>query len=150
MFSEMISIYLNIENSVIDDNAKINDKFKHTSIHVILYICWCDIRRIYIFFLKLVCNNYFGFTWNEGTDGKNAMRLSGYSILISNDSWPNSSCYKDPKSPNLTSLNENDCKATTQYIWFYQQYRAPYDCAPILEICEVQVFGMVHFLREMK
>nr|ACH42087.1 predicted protein tyrosine phosphatase [Crassostrea gigas] len=44
-------------------------------------------------------------------------------------------------SPNLPSINENKCLATTQYIWFYQSHNSSEDCAPMLEICEVQVYG---------
>lgn len=33
----------------------------------------------------------------------------------------------------------------TQYIWFYQPYRSSTDCAPMLEICEVQVYGITLF-----
>lgn len=73
------------------------------------------------------------------------IRLPGYSILFSNASWPNLSCYKDPKSQNLSSIIEKECRATTQYIWFYQPYKSPDDCAPMLEICEVQVYGIKLF-----
>lgn len=79
----------------------------------------------------------------KGTDGKNTIRLPGYSILVSNESWPNSSCYRDPMSPNLPSINENECLATTQYIWFYQSHNSSEDRVPMLEICEVQVYGNI-------
>lgn len=87
--------------------------------------------------------------WNliflKGTDGKNTTRLPGYSILVSDESWPIFSCYRDPMSPNLPSVIENECLATTQYIWFYQSLNSSEDCAPMLEICEVQVYGNIFY-----
>lgn len=109
----------------------------HTSDQCNITEAWLriDLRRVYN--IKSVKFWYR----TDRNDGKNTVRLPGYSILVSNESWPNSSCYRDPKSRNLPSVIENECRATTQYIWFYQSYVSAIDCAPMLEICEVQVYG---------
>lgn len=109
----------------------------HTSNKCYIEEAWLliDLRRVYG--IKSVKFWYR----TDRADGKNTIRLPGYSILVSNESWPNSSCYRDPKSRNLPTVIEKECRATTQYIWFYQPYRSSTDCAPMLEICEVQVYG---------
>lgn len=76
-------------------------------------------------------------------------RLPGYSILFSNESWPNSSCYRNQNSSGIRTVNFKKCRAITQYLWFYQQYKPNNDCAPILEICEVEVFGMFLFFSSL-
>lgn len=73
------------------------------------------------------------------------MRLRGYSFRVSNDTTetpPESSCYTDPGNVTLNTTVEQDCEKTIRYIWIYQS-KKPYhlDICPILEICEVQVFG---------
>lgn len=109
----------------------------HTSNQCNIKEAWLLIDLTRVFSIKYVKFWYR----TDRRDGKNMIRLPGYSILFSNASWPNMSCYKDPKSQNLSSIIENECRATTQYIWFYQPYKSPDDCAPMLEICEVQVYG---------
>lgn len=70
-------------------------------------------------------------------------RLKGHSIRVSNtsDVQPNSTkvCFTDT-SNQLPIIIEEDCKSTTRYVWLYQQH--PRNGVPILEICEIQVFGM--------
>ena len=81
----------------------------------------------------------------EGEDNPKTKRLQGYSIRVSNDSNvppPESICYQDPGNTVLDSILQNDCERTAQYIWIYQNNTFFGQC-PILEICEVQVFGMI-------
>ena len=69
-------------------------------------------------------------------------RLRGYSIRVSNDSdAPAETCYSDPGNVNLPTILVNECVATSQYVWVYQTHTAPGEYSPILEICEVQIFG---------
>ena len=69
-------------------------------------------------------------------------RLQGYSIRVSNSSKaPAETCYTDPGNVNLPIILENECVATSQYVWFYQTHTASGENSPILEICEVQIFG---------
>ena len=69
-------------------------------------------------------------------------RLRGYSIRVSNDSdAPAETCYTDPGNVPLLTILENECVETSQYVWFYQNHTAYGDFSPILEICEVQIFG---------
>lgn len=79
--------------------------------------------------------------WYRKDETQHIKRLPGYSILFSNESWPNSSCYRNQNSSGIRTVNFKKCRAITQYLWFYQQYKPNNDCAPILEICEVEVFG---------
>lgn len=55
---------------------------------------------------------------------------------------PESSCYTDTGIVTLPTIIEEDCERTARYIWIYQSKKSGYgDDCPILEICEVQVFG---------
>ena len=77
-----------------------------------------------------------------GGSGIVTRRLQGYTIRVSNDSdAPADTCYTDPGKINLPSILVNECVATSQYVWFYQTHTAQGDHSPILEICEVQIFG---------
>nr|XP_022311323.1 platelet endothelial aggregation receptor 1-like [Crassostrea virginica] len=70
------------------------------------------------------------------------VRLPGYSIRVSNSSVlppAESSCYTDTGNVTLPNIIENDCERTARYVWFYQA--SIYRPNPIIEICEVQVFG---------
>ena len=71
------------------------------------------------------------------------IRLRGYSIRVSNDSDvpPSAICYSDPGNVNLPTVIENECVATAQYVWFYQTTKVYNEKSPMLEICEVQIFG---------
>nr|XP_022311825.1 receptor-type tyrosine-protein phosphatase epsilon-like isoform X1 [Crassostrea virginica] len=79
-------------------------------------------------------------------DTQNTTRLPGYSIRVSNDpALPSSEsdCYKDPKTVKpLPTVIEKDCVRTARFVWIYQN-NTPHsgDQCPMLEICEVQVFG---------
>nr|XP_022312499.1 multiple epidermal growth factor-like domains protein 10 isoform X2 [Crassostrea virginica] len=79
-------------------------------------------------------------------------RLSGYSIRVSNDTSlppPGSSCYTDPGNVTLPTIIKKDCERTARYVWFYQdkgnvwiyQDKGHKKEVPMLEICEIQVFG---------
>lgn len=85
-------------------------------------------------------------SFTGGSVAKSTLRLRGYSIRVSNtsDVLPSSAnvCFTDHDSSTLPTIIQKDCKRTTQYIWFYQPHvRDSQYNAPILEICEVKVFG---------
>nr|XP_022312496.1 uncharacterized protein LOC111117633 [Crassostrea virginica] len=85
----------------------------------------------------------FWYRNDRGTDYRNTIRLRGYSIRVSNDTAsnpPESFCYKDPGNVPLPTIIEEDCERTARYVWIYQKNKLDGDC-PMLEICEVQVFG---------
>ena len=72
-------------------------------------------------------------------------RLQGYSIRMTNSSdAPAKTCYTDANNVKLPTILVNKCETTAQYVWFYQTNTAPGEYSPILEICEVQIFGK-HF-----
>lgn len=79
-----------------------------------------------------------------GGGSKSTLRLRGYSIRVSNSSDvpPGSTvvCFTDDMSHTLSTVNQKDCTKTTRYVWFYQQHVGD-ATVPVLEICEVQVFG---------
>lgn len=80
----------------------------------------------------------------QGNDFPVTVRLPGYSIRGSNGSMlppPENTCYQDPGGNTLPTIIQNDCEMTSQYVWIYQNNTLDGPC-PILEICEVQVFGM--------
>lgn len=74
----------------------------------------------------------------------NTARLKGYSIRVSNVSNiaanATVACFNDHSSLTLETIIQEECKKTTRYIWFYQRQKY-YSFAPILEICEVKVYG---------
>lgn len=69
-------------------------------------------------------------------------RLPGYSIRVSNESTLSSAliCYQDPGDKTLPTIIEEECHMTGQFVWFYQN-KTLYGPCPMLEICEVQIFG---------
>lgn len=70
--------------------------------------------------------------------------MPGYSIRVSNDSTerpPLSICYQDTRETIGESEIENDCKTTGRFVWVYQNNTKDSEPCPILEICEIQVFG---------
>nr|XP_034322286.1 uncharacterized protein LOC105328158 isoform X3 [Crassostrea gigas] len=88
----------------------------------------------------------FWYRNDRGSDALNTIRLRGYSIRVSNtsDVPPGSAdaCFTDDMPHTLKTVVQNDCKRTTRYIWFYQPHvTSGNDRVPILEICEVQIFG---------
>lgn len=74
--------------------------------------------------------------------GSRTKRLPGYSIRLSNtsDLSTASSCYQDPGNSVLPDLLEEECHMTGQFVWIYQNNTLDGNC-PMLEICEVQIFG---------
>ena len=61
---------------------------------------------------------------------------------------PAETCYSDPGNVHLPTILLNECVATSQYVWFYQTHTALGEYSPILEICEVQIFGKhIEFLQ---
>ena len=75
-------------------------------------------------------------------NGRFTKRLQGYSIRVSNESYaPAEACYTDPGNVHLLTILENECVETSQYVWFYQNHTVYGEYSPILEICEVQIFG---------
>uniref|UniRef100_K1R1V0 Tyrosine-protein kinase receptor Tie-1 n=1 Tax=Magallana gigas TaxID=29159 RepID=K1R1V0_MAGGI len=81
----------------------------------------------------------------RGSPYKNTERLRGYSLRVSNDTNVppvESSCYNDTGIVTLPTIVEEDCERTTRYIWIHQTNKGNKDeWCPMLEICEVQVFG---------
>lgn len=76
----------------------------------------------------------------------NTVRLSGYSIRVSNSSnvppGSTDACFSDDISDTLPTVIQKECKKTTRYVWFYQPHvRDSSVNVPVLEICEVQIFG---------
>uniref|UniRef100_A0A8W8NUH6 protein-tyrosine-phosphatase n=2 Tax=Magallana gigas TaxID=29159 RepID=A0A8W8NUH6_MAGGI len=74
----------------------------------------------------------------------NTARLRSYSLRVSNDTSvppPESSCYNDPGNVPLPIIVEEDCERTARYIWIFQSNKPHVEPCPMLEICEVQVFG---------
>lgn len=74
----------------------------------------------------------------------NTVRLRGYSLRVSNDTTvppPESLCYNDPGNVTLPTIIEEDCERTARYIWIYQSDKPNNEKCPMLEICEVKVFG---------
>nr|XP_022311506.1 multiple epidermal growth factor-like domains protein 10 isoform X2 [Crassostrea virginica] len=85
----------------------------------------------------------FWYRNDRGTAYWNTKRLRGYSIRSSNDTalpLSGSSCYTDPGNVTLPTIIEKDCERTARYVWIYQNNTLDGAC-PMLEICEVQVFG---------
>lgn len=84
----------------------------------------------------------------------NTIRLLGYSIRVSNDinvPQPESSCYIDPGNVTLPTIVEEDCEGTARYVWIYQSKKSGQSFeVPMLEICEVQVFGTYYVVLIQK
>lgn len=89
----------------------------------------------------------FWYRNDRGDSATNTIRLKRYSIRGSNTTAQSSIthvCYTDTGATTLPTIIEVECKLTARYIWFYQSH-APNKEVPMLEICEVQVFGMFFF-----
>ncbi|XP_078330826.1 uncharacterized protein LOC144624752 [Crassostrea virginica] len=75
----------------------------------------------------------------------NIGRLRGYVIQVVNgtDSPMNMAdvCFTDSRTVYNSTILLDECKRTTRFIVIYQNHKSKYDSAPILEICEVQVYG---------
>lgn len=75
----------------------------------------------------------------------NMERLRGFSIRVSSDTNeppPQSTCYTDQGNVQRNITTEAECERIARYIWIYQSNKADRDRCPMLEICEVQIFGM--------
>lgn len=75
----------------------------------------------------------------------NTERFRGFLIRVSSDTNeppPQSTCYTDPGNVQLNITTEAECEGIARYIWIFQSNKADRDRCPILEICEVQIFGM--------
>nr|XP_034320549.1 multiple epidermal growth factor-like domains protein 10 isoform X2 [Crassostrea gigas] len=88
----------------------------------------------------------FWYRNDRGSAFLTTIRLRGYSIRVSNSSdvSPGSTdaCFIDDMSETLPTVIQEECERTTRYVWFYQVHiRDSNDKVPILEICEVQIFG---------
>lgn len=88
----------------------------------------------------------FWYRNDRGSTTVNTIRLQGYSIRVSNVSnvSPSSTdvCFTDYSSSTLPTVIQEECERTARYVWFYQPHvRNLNDKVPILEICEVQIFG---------
>ena len=91
---------------------------------------------------SFVLNFIFAYVSLGGNVSTSTIRLRGYSIRVSNDTaLPESSCYTDPGNVTLPTIIEKDCERTARYVWIYQNTSKSGE-TPMLEICEVQVFGM--------
>ena len=98
-----------------------------------------DMTKWFTGFILIAISAFF-----QGNDSVGTVRLPGYSIRGSNGSMVpplENACYKDPGGTTLPTIIQNDCEITSQYVWIYQNNTLDGPC-PILEICEVQVFGM--------
>nr|XP_034319766.1 uncharacterized protein LOC105348378 isoform X2 [Crassostrea gigas] len=99
-----------------------------------------DLRKVYS-----VKSVKFWYRGDRGSPYKNTVRLRGYSLRVSNDTSvppPESSCYNDTGIVTLPTIVEEDCERTARYIWIHQTNKGNKDeWCPMLEICEVQVFG---------
>lgn len=47
----------------------------------------------------------------------------------------------------MSTVIERACEKAARYVWIYQDHIAPGDICPILEICEVEVFGTLRFVH---
>nr|XP_022312100.1 uncharacterized protein LOC111117327 isoform X1 [Crassostrea virginica] len=110
----------------------------HTQNEKSITEAWLRINLLKPYSIKQIKFWYRG----DGSPYANTKRLRGYSIRVSNDSdVPAMTCYTDTGNVLLPTIIENECVATSQYVWFYQTHTASGDNSPILEICEVQIFG---------
>ncbi|XP_065939417.1 receptor-type tyrosine-protein phosphatase epsilon isoform X2 [Magallana gigas] len=102
--------------------------------------------RIDLQYVRSIKSVKFWYRGDRGSVAESTIRLRGYSICVSNTTNVSLSstdaCFTDDMSHTLPTVIQEDCKRTTRYIWFYQpKVRSGDDSVPILEICEVQIFG---------
>ncbi|XP_052692559.1 multiple epidermal growth factor-like domains protein 10 [Crassostrea angulata] len=103
--------------------------------------------RIDLQIVRSIKSVKFWYRNDRGHPHTSTIRLRGYSIRVSNtsDVFPGNStdvCFTHDSSPMSQTIIQEDCKRTTRYIWFYQPHgRDSRNSAPILEICEVEIFG---------
>ena len=72
-----------------------------------------------------------------------ASSFNGFQLYVSNTTSRNDgyACYKvtDPGDPPL--IFRKDCSVTGQYVIVYNDVKRSTDACPILELCEVEVYG---------
>nr|XP_034321632.1 receptor-type tyrosine-protein phosphatase epsilon-like [Crassostrea gigas] len=141
--AESSSTYLNyVASRTVDGNTDQNvTSCSHTSDLSSITEAWIrvDLGRVYS--LKSV---KFWYRGDRRSPYMNTVRLRGYSFRVSNDTnvpLPKSSCYTDSGNVTLPTIIEKDCERTAQYIWIYQSNKPGSDPCPILEICEIKIFG---------
>ncbi|XP_062590376.1 uncharacterized protein LOC134251989 [Saccostrea cucullata] len=97
---------------------------------------WLNIDLGRVFNLKSVR------IWYRNDRGAyNTKRLSGFSVLVSNNSeWSvNDTCYQDSANVTLETVLEVNCFHTAQYVKIYANKNI--DGGAILEICELEIYG---------
>ncbi|XP_065938298.1 uncharacterized protein [Magallana gigas] len=131
-----------VASRTVDGNTDQNvTSCSHTGVRSSITEAWLRIDLGTVYSVKSVKLWYRG---DRGSPYMNTARLRGYSLRVSNDtSVPpiESSFYNDPGIVTLPTIVEEDCERTARYIWIYQSNKPNYDPCPLLEICEVQVFG---------
>eukprot|EP00105_Crassostrea_gigas_P035831 XP_019919979.1 PREDICTED: adhesion G-protein coupled receptor G7 [Crassostrea gigas] len=112
----------------------------HSDVRKNITVAWLRIDLGRVFEVNSV-----KFWYRNGSTYENKKsRLPGFSIRVSNDTTvptSSSSCYTSLQSDDMRTVIEKACERTTRYVWIYQNHTAAGDVCPILEICEVQVFG---------
>ncbi|XP_061190208.1 multiple epidermal growth factor-like domains protein 6 [Saccostrea echinata] len=113
----------------------------HTGIDATIREAWLRVDLGHVYSLNDV---RFWYRNDRGSTALNTIRLRGYSIKISNSTNLShaQTCYSDPGNQVLPTVLTNDCRGTSRFVWFYTTnvlYSG--DTVPMLEICEVQIFG---------
>nr|XP_022306195.1 receptor-type tyrosine-protein phosphatase epsilon-like [Crassostrea virginica] len=109
----------------------------HTDVRKDITLAWLRVDLKEAYSIKSVKFWYR----NDRRHDLNTIRLRGFSIRVSNDTaLPESSCYTDPGDVTLPTIIEKDCERTARHVWIYQNNTLDGAC-PMLEICEVKVFG---------
>nr|XP_034322282.1 uncharacterized protein LOC105327342 isoform X2 [Crassostrea gigas] len=101
--------------------------------------------RIDLQTVKSIKSVKFWYRNDRGSVTQSTERLRGYSIRVSNTSHVSpinstDACFTDNVSHKIPTIIQNACEKTTRYIWFYQPRKRDLT-VPVLEICEVQIFG---------
>nr|XP_034318105.1 uncharacterized protein LOC105321088 [Crassostrea gigas] len=115
----------------------------HSDVRNNITVAWLRIDLGRVFSVNSVKFWYRSDEIYGSTENKKS-RLPGFSIRVSNDTTvptSSSSCYTSLPSDDMPTVIEKACERTTRYVWIYQNHTAAGDVCPILEICEVQVFG---------
>uniref|UniRef100_K1PXV5 Multiple epidermal growth factor-like domains 10 n=1 Tax=Magallana gigas TaxID=29159 RepID=K1PXV5_MAGGI len=126
-------------NRTVDGNFSQNARAcLHTAVSSGITEAWL---RIDLQAVRSIKSVKFWYRNDRADASTNTIRLLGYSIRGSTNSLLSDTkvCYSD-SSEILPTVIEAGCKVLTRYIWFYQT-KSQSGEVPILEICEVQVFG---------
>ncbi|XP_062597090.1 multiple epidermal growth factor-like domains protein 10 [Saccostrea cucullata] len=98
-----------------------------------------DLGSVYsLKFVKLWYRN------DRGSVSLSTIRLRGYTIKLSNSTQLSDAetCYSDTGNDALPTILTNDCEGTSRFVWFHTtSVPDSRDTVPMLEICEVQIFG---------